>query len=97
MGVVVWKEGSEYQWYLGYITEVTGGKIKIDHLARSMKKSDSKWKYPSQEDIQPADPDQIVKCDVEGDWDLAADSRKRLFTVANINTIICAFKQHIQF
>ena len=42
-------------------------------------------------------PDQIVKCDVEGDWDLAADSRKRLFTVANINTIICAFKQHIQF
>jgi hypothetical protein len=97
MCVVVWQEEDcGYQWYLGYIKEVTSGKLLIDHLARALKKSDSKWKYPSQEDIHQADPEQIVKCNVEGDWDLAADSRKRLFTLTNINTILCVINQHIQ-
>ena len=95
MYVVVWQEDNDYQWYLGYVKKIDDGKLSVDHLARKLKESDSKWKYPSQEDIHLADPAQIVKCNIEGEWDLTADSRKRLFTVTNLKTITCAFRQHI--
>ena len=97
MCVVVWQEDIGYQWYIGYIKEWnSSGTLSVDHLTRALKNSDSKWKYPSHELIQEASSEQIIKCYVEGDWDLAADSRKRLFCLTNINTILCAFKLHIE-
>ena len=94
--VVVWQEQSGYEWYLGYIqNRCPDGKLSVDHLHRELKNSDSKWKYPTREDVQEVDPEQIVQCKVQGDWDLSADSRKRLFTVTNIKTITFAFQKHV--
>ena len=93
MCVVLWQEDNGYQWYLGYIKEVTSdGSLMVDHLARALKTSHSKWKYPSREDIQEVSPEQIMRCKIEGDWDLQADARKRLFSLTNINTIMCALE-----
>ena len=91
MCAVLWQENDGYQWYLGYIKEVTSdGTLMVDHLTRTLKTCHSKWKYPSREDIQEVSPEQIMKCRVEGDWDLQADTRKRLFSLSNVNTIMCA-------
>ena len=79
--VVVWLVESGYQWYLGYVKEHSAnGKVSVDHLTRVLDNSDSKWKYPSVEDKQEADPEQIVKSKVKEEWGLSADSRKRSFT-----------------
>ena len=93
MCIVVWEEDIGSQWYLGYIKEVANGKISVDHLAHHLQKSDAKWKYPSKEDIQQVDPEQIVQCDTQGEWDLAVDSRKRLFNLTNVMTIVCVVQQ----
>ena len=55
-----------------------------------------KWKYPSKVHIQTVEPEQIVKCDVEGQWDYTPDSRKRIFSVSNIKTICSAFEKHVK-
>ena len=92
--VVVWQETNGYQWYLGYIKKLlSNAKLSVDHLVRTT--SDSKWKYPSQEDLQEAGPEQIVQCEVNGDWDMSADSRKRRFSITNVKAISCAFQRHI--
>ena len=67
----------------------------VDHLHCTSKSSDSKWKYPTREDVQEVEPEQIVKCKVQGELDLSADSRKRLLTVTNIRTITYAFQKHV--
>ena len=96
MCAVLWQENDGYQWYLGYIKEVTSdGTLMVDHLTRTLKTCHSKWKYPSREDIQEVSPEQIMKCRVEGDWDLQADTRKRLFSLSNVNTIMCAAELQI--
>jgi hypothetical protein len=95
MSVVVWQnDDGVYEWYIGYVKNFDGDKYSVDHLARKLKGSDSKWKYPTREDIQLTDPAQMVNVDVEGEWDLTADSRKRLFTLSNIKTVECAVKTH---
>ena len=35
--------------------------------------SDSKWKHPSHEDVQEVDPEQIVPCEIKGEWDTVTD------------------------
>ena len=45
--------------------------------------------------FKEVDPEQIAKCKVQGEWDLSADSRKRLFTVTNIKTITFAFQKYV--
>ena len=96
MCAVVWEdENDSYSWFLGYIKEQVNDMFIVDHLARAVKNSHSKWKYPSQEDVQQVDMDQIVDCDIEGEWDMEADSRKRFFNLHNGKTISCAFNKHI--
>ena len=70
-------------------------KTLVDHLSRSDKNSDTNWKYPSREDIHLVESEQVVKCTIKGQWDMAADSRKRLFTLENVKTISYAVKQHV--
>ena len=81
MCAVLWQEDGGYQWYLGYVKEVSqNGQLLVDHLARVS--SDSKWKYPSHEDVhvQEMDPEQIVPCEIKGKWDMATNLRKSLFS-----------------
>ena len=79
---VVWKDTKgQYDWFLGYVKKSVNDLFLVDHLTRVLKNSDSKWKYPTREDVQLIEPDQIVECAVEGEWDLTAISRKRCFTL----------------
>ena len=95
MCVIVWQEDNGYKWYLGYIKEVNSdGTLLVDHLTRALDNSHSKWKYPSREDMQKISPEQVIRCKVEGDWDLQADARKRLFCLTNTKAIMCASELH---
>ena len=95
--VVVWKNQSgNYKWFLGYVKKKVGEEYKIDHLHRVIKDSHTKWKYPTKEDMDNADLDQIVDCNIEGDWDFTPDCRKRRFTLTNIKTICSFFEKHIK-
>ena len=97
MCVVVWADDdTSYTWYLGYVKGYLDGKFQVDHLARALKTSDSKWKYPSTPDIQLVQQEQIVKCgDIIGEWNMDADSRKRLYSLDNYKTISFDCKRHI--
>ena len=87
MFILIWQDTSaKYEWYIGY----TAAGYIVDHLHRAISNSDTKWKYPKTEDIQYAKEDQIVSCDVWGDWDIPPDSRKRLFTLHNIQQVQAA-------
>ena len=88
-------EDDSYSWFLGYITEQINDTFVVDHLCRVLRNSDSKWKYPSKGDVQSVQDDQIVDCDIEGDWDMTADSRKRCFTLSNSKTVSYAYNKHI--
>ena len=97
MCIVVWADqGASYSWYLGYIKEYSrDGAFQVDHLTRALKTSDSKWKYPASPDIQLVYQEKMVKCDIMGQWDMTANSRKRLYTLENYKTLSFACKNHI--
>ena len=96
MCVVVWADGMSYSWYLGYIKEHCGdGTYEVDHLSRANKTSDTKWKYPSTADVQLVNREQIVECNIVGQWDMNADSRKRLYTLENHKALSFASQKHI--
>ena len=37
--------------------------------------------------MQEVEPEQIVKCKIEGCWDYRANNRKRLFMLLNVQTV----------
>ena len=85
MGILIWQDtNAKCECYIGYIKDITGAGYIVDHLHRAISNSDTKWKYLKTEDIQCAEEDQNVSCDVRGDWDISPDSQKRLFTLHNI-------------
>jgi hypothetical protein len=82
MCVVVWSDGASYSWYLGYIKKEhceNRDTYEVDHLSRIVRSSDTKWKYPSTPDVQQVHREQIIKCDIVGQWDMNADSRTRVY------------------
>ena len=95
MCVVIWNASDNYEWYLGYVVKHVDDQLSVDHLARSTKNSHSKWKYPSKEDVQLVETDQIVDCEIVGEWDMTADSRKRFYTLNNAKDIAYSVKQYI--
>ena len=80
--VTLWltKAGKQLQ-YLGYCQEVL---------------EDNKWKYPVKEDIAIVDADQIMICDITGEWDVHAD-RNMTFTLRNHEFINKKFLELKQF
>ena len=93
---VVWKNSeAEYEWYIGYVTAIEEGTYTVDHLHRKVKTLDTEWKYPSREDVQQAEEEQIVQCPVEGEWDITPDKRKRIFVLRNRNVIVESVKNHV--
>ena len=71
------------------------GYFIVDHLVRVLKNSDTRWKYPSREDIHEVDSDQLVNCVIEGEWDMAPDARKRYYDLKDIKSICFAFNKHV--
>ena len=75
--------GGKKNQYLGYCQEVLeDDKFVVEHLDRVKQSSDLKWKYPEKTDIATVDADQIMVCDITGDWDVHAD-RNRTYTLRN--------------
>ena len=96
--VVVWQNcDSKYEWYIAYVKQITDDGYVVDHLHRVEKNCHNKWKYPSVEDVQTAEKEQIVNCIVvEGNWDITPDTRKRVFTLENRKAIEKAFYNHVK-
>ena len=88
------KMASNGQSY-GYITAIDESTYTIDHLHRKLKSLDTEWKYPSTEDVQQVEKAQIVRCEVEGEWDIAPDKRKRIFVLKNRNKIVESVRNHV--
>ena len=52
------------------VKNLTNTQYKIDHLHQTTTTSDIKWSYPSTEDIQFAEKEQLIACKIEGMWEL---------------------------
>ena len=52
-------------------------------------------KYPSKEDVEQVDIEQLVELDIEGKWDMTPDARKRYYNLNNSKSICYAFDQHV--
>ena len=82
--MILWQEKNKngYIWYLGYLKQKTDVGFSVDHLHRVVAGSNKLWSYPSNEDIQDIETDQILDIDAKGEWDLR-DSRNTKFILLN--------------
>ena len=94
--VVLWQNcDAGYEWYIGYVKNVTADSYCVDHLhwviINGKKKLNcyNKWNYLSQEDFRTAEFEQT-------EWDITTSTRKRFFTVKNIKYIIDAFNNRVK-
>ena len=96
MVAVFWKEGDEYIWYLGYVTELinNGEKYTVDHLHPAPASQHKFWQYPRRQDSYDVLPEQIIDVKIDGDW--THEDRNRRFLLSNEKEIIYEFKQTIQ-
>ena len=95
LGIVVWQNcDSKYEWFIATYPLLANNGYVVDHLHRTVTRVNNKWKYPKTEDIQTAEPEQIVKSDVKGEWSYTPDTRKRQFFVENTKDIEKAFIHH---
>ena len=85
--VTVWNEVNGKQWYIGYCTEVKeNGTFLVEHVDRVKKNSNLKWKYPVSPDTCVVDAEQVMQCEIVGDWNCAND-RNMTFTLMNHEVI----------
>ena len=95
LGIVFWQNcDSKYEWFIATYPLLANNGYVVDHLHRTVTRVNNKWKYPKTEDIQTAEPEQIVKSDVKGEWSYTPDTRKRQFVVENTKDIEKAFIHH---
>ena len=95
LGIVVWQNcDSKYEWFIATYPLLANNGQVVDHLHRTVTRVNNKWKYPKTEDIQTAEPEQIVKSDVKGEWSYTPGTRKRQFVVENTKDIEKAFIHH---
>ena len=81
--IALWIENGTRNWYVGYCKEVKeNDTYVIEHLERVRRGCNLKWRYPTTEDIQVVEGDQLLDCEINGDWDVLAD-RNMCFTLQN--------------
>ncbi|KAG1651998.1 ATP-binding cassette sub-family A member 3 [Nymphon striatum] len=88
---------ASYEWYIGYVKSIINNGYIVDHLHRVVPGCHIKWKYPSTEDVQTAELEQIGNCTVKGEWDITPDTRKSFFIIENIKAIKAAFHTLLLF
>ena len=81
------------RWFIGFLLEVKADSVKMEHLVLSTSNSNAHWQYPSIDDIQVADLEQILPIDVIGDWDYS-NTRKSVFIVDNAEAISLCFQDY---
>ncbi|KAG1650219.1 hypothetical protein GQR58_028234 [Nymphon striatum] len=58
---VIWQNcDASYEWYIGYVKSIINNGYIVDHLHRVVPGCHIKWKYPSTEDVQTAELEQIA-------------------------------------
>ena len=73
MCVVLWIVNGEPNWFLGYCKVILDkNRYKIEHLEHVEEGKNLKWRYPTI-DEQTADADQILNCEITGEWDVLSD------------------------
>ena len=80
--VTLWRENGIETWYVGYCVEVNEKIITVEHIHRTEKDSNLKWKYPTKSDIIPIEDDQILDCEIHGNWNILSN-RKSGFILTN--------------
>ena len=61
--VVLWQNcDAGYEWYIGYVKNITAEGHCVHHLHQVNEDCHNKWKYPSQQDVHTAEFGQIVNC-----------------------------------
>ena len=94
MCIVLWTVNGKRKWFLGYCTKVLDdGRYEIEHLERVSEKKNLKWRYPTQDDKQNIDADQILDCEISGDWDVLLSDRNMHFTLQNHKEIAAKFEE----
>ena len=81
-------EGEVNTWYLATCIE-EGDTYKMEFLHRVDKNSNLTWKHPSKPDIATLQPESILQCVIDGDWDLS--KRNVTFTLKNhtfVNSVV---------
>ena len=74
-------------WYIGYCKEVKDNQeFVIEHLDQVSMDSNLKWKYPTSNDICVVEAEQILQCEIDGEWDVVND-RNMTFTLHNHEVI----------
>ena len=89
---VVWDEGSQKQWYIGFIISESPDTVIIDHLERKSKDCHDTWQRPPVDDTQTANIVQIIPCPVQGDWEFS--SRIPHYVLENSLSIAQKFFEH---
>ncbi|KAG1670256.1 putative ubiquitin carboxyl-terminal hydrolase FAF-X [Nymphon striatum] len=59
---------ASYEWYFGYVKSVINNGYIVDHLHRVVPGCHIKWKYPSTEDVQTAELEQIDRDTQKTHW-----------------------------
>ena len=93
--LVIWSDTTgKYNWFLGCIKNITNTHYEIDHLHGTTTISDIKWSYPSTEDNQFAEKEQLIACKIKGMWE-SHDTRNIRFHLSNSKNIGGYVKEYI--
>lgn len=92
-------EGNVDTWYIasyeGQNSQNTNGRYTMDHLTRVQQGSDLKWKHPVKTDIINLKPELIVKCVIDGEWDVSHE-RNMTYTLRNHTFISKTIEQFLK-
>ena len=89
---VVWDIGNVKDWFVGFYLDGNGDEtIRVDHMAKKGNACKDKWIRPRQEDIQDVVEQQILPCNVVGEWDMS--TRSDVFIVQNAAEIQESFDE----
>ena len=82
--ITLWLEGKEKQSYIGYCKEINDdGTFSVDHIHRVKNHSNLAWKFPSRPDTCKVDAEQVLKCEIVGEWDCSSDRNRTFSQVCN--------------
>ena len=79
-------EAGTTTWNVGCCIEVLTDGFIAELMYRVTKRSNLKWRYPTGSDTAIAEPDQILNCVVDGEWNILSN-RNSEFLLSNHETI----------
>lgn len=65
----MWYVGKKIVWYIGYITKIAESTASVNHLTRCDPPNNLLWMYPSVNDSDEVDYQQILTLKPSADWD----------------------------